>query len=148
MEGEFVSYIFAGILASAFSCAGSYALFRKLWIRRIEVLEHDLQAFSEAMYQMAEVQMKTYQKVAGNIGEIEERLLDLAVPSEDPSLPVERRRRVVALAAQGNSMDEIARRASVPRGEAELILSLHRCRESALAQAPKKNGELKQYAQA
>ena len=156
-----LSFIAACIAGAAGSCVICHFFGQRVWLKRIKNLERDLQAFSATMNQMAEIQMKSYQKVSGNISEIEERLLDLAIPSEGSNLPLERRRRVVAMAGKGASVDEIAKQASVPRGEAELILSLQKCRSAAASQAharpgrrsggrpaPAAEGEVKPHAQA
>ncbi len=116
------------------ACGACYFLFRRSWLKRLDALECGLQALSDEVCQMAEAQIKSHQRLSGSLSEIEERILELAVPSEDANLAVQRRRRVLALASQGTPVEEIAKRASVPRGEAELIMNLQRFRGSAAPQ--------------
>jgi hypothetical protein len=130
------------------SCGGAYCLVHRTMGKRIKMLEQDLQTFSEAMCQMAEIQMKGYQKLNGNVGEIEERILELVVPARDSRLPLERRHQVLALSRKGVAVDEIVKRLSLPRGEAELILSLQKYMDSATPKAARSNGESKPYVQA
>ena len=141
------SLIASSIVPAVLACCACYVLFRKAWLKRLQALERDLQAFSNAMCQMADIQMKSYQKLSGDLSQIEERILDLAIPSEGANLPMERRRRVVALASKGSSVEEVAKRANVSRGEAELIMSLQKIKGAASALPPKANGETKPYAQ-
>ncbi len=101
-----------------------YFLFQRKWGGRLLALERDLQQLSDAMSQLAEIQMKSYQKLSGNLGDMEERIMDLALPSQDPDLPLERRHQVLALARKGVPIEEIVKRLNMPRGEAELILNL------------------------
>ncbi len=129
-------------------CGGAYWLLNQTLGRRLRALEQDLQTFSEAMCQMAEIQMKGYQKLNGNVGEIEERILELALPATDSRLPLERRHQVLALSRKGVAVDEIVKRLSVPRGEAELILSLQNYTDAATSNAARPNGEDKRHVQA
>jgi hypothetical protein len=142
-----VSLAIGALISTALSCAASYFLFRKFWLQRIEVLERDLHAISGTVCELTEMQMQSFQKVSASISEIEERVLDLSLPSQDSSAPLERRRRVLALAGKGTPVEEIVKKTSVPRGEAELILNLQRCRNAA-AKTGKSNGEGKRYVQA
>ncbi len=135
----------AGIVAA--SCGAAYLILDRKYGRRVKTLERDLQGFSEAMCQMAEIQMKTYRRVTGNLGDIEERIVELAIPSEDTRLPLERRRQVLTLAHQGVAIGEITKRLNVPRGEAELILNLRKYMDVATPRAAKMNGESKRHAQ-
>jgi hypothetical protein len=132
---------------TAASCSAIYFLLDRKYGRRIKTLEHDLQRFSEAMCQMAEIQMKNYRKVSGNLGDIEERIVELAIPSENTRVPLERRRQVLTLAHKGVAIEEITKRLNVPRGEAELILNLRKYMDVATPRAAKSNGELKRHAQ-
>lgn len=95
-------------------------------VRRIHYLERDLERLSEAVSQMAEVQMKAQQKYASRFDDMEERIMELSVPTHDATMPLERRHQVLALARQGVALDEIVKRLKAPVGEAELILNLHR----------------------
>ena len=140
-------FFLTAILIPSLWCCGLYFLFRKNWGRRVEILERDLQQSSEAVCQMAEIQMNTYQKLSGNMGDIEERILDLTVPHRDSNRPLERRHHVLSLANKGVSMDEIVKRLNVPRGEAELILGLRKYKDCASPRVPKVNGEGKRHAQ-
>jgi hypothetical protein len=92
--------------------------------RRIEKLEQGLQQVSAAMSQMVEIQLKNHAMLSSNIEDLEERLVELSVPSCDESLPLERRHQVLSLARQGMSLDEIVQKLKAPVGEAELILNL------------------------
>ena len=124
-----------------------YLLLRK-WSRRLHNLEQDLQQFSAAMCQMAEIQMKSYRKLTGNLGDMEERIMDLAVPSSDSNAPLEKRHQVLALASKGIPVDDIVKRLNVPRGEAELILNLRRMIDVGTPKVTKVAREVRQYAQA
>jgi hypothetical protein len=130
------------------SCAAAYFLVNRTFAARVAVLERDLQNFSEAMCQMAEIQMKGYQKLTGNVGEIEERILELAVPSSDSRLPLERRHQVLSLSRKGVAVDEIVNRLNLPRGEADLILNLQKYTDVAAPKNARANGESKRYVQA
>jgi len=141
-----VSLAIGCLAATAVSFCASYFLFRKLWFSRIEALERDLQSLSGTVCEMTEIQVHSFQKFSANLSEIEERLLDLSVPSQDSAAPLERRRRVLAMSGKGAPLEEIVKKAGVPRGEAELILNLQRCRGAAGKTG--KNGEGKQYVQA
>ncbi len=81
---------------------------------------------SEDLLQMAELQMEIYRRVSKDLSDIEERVLDLSVPSAEATPPLERRHQVLTLARKGVALDEIARRLHMPRGEAELILNLRK----------------------
>ncbi len=142
-----LSFVVTLLGTTAASCGILYLLLEGKYGRRLKTLERDLQSFSSAMCQMAEIQMKSFRKVSENIGDIEERILELAVPSEDTRVPLERRRQVLTLARKGVAVEEISKRLSIPRGEAELILSLRRYTEVAAPRAAKSNGELRRHAQ-
>ena len=123
--------------------AGLGAFFRSItrkMIRRLETVERDLQRISDAMSQMAELQMKTHQKISTHFNDMEERIMELSVPSQDSSLPLERRHQVLALARQGVDLEEIVRRLKAPVGEAELILNLSRYMGGENAPAGKTHG--------
>jgi len=135
-----ISLIASSVVPAILACCVCYVLSRS-WFKRLQVLERDLQAFSTAMCQMADIQMKSYRKISGDLSEIEERILDLAIPTEGANVPVERRRRVVALASKGSSVEEVAKRANVSRGEAELIMSLQKIKGAAVA-SPREQMEI------
>jgi hypothetical protein len=101
-----------------------YWTYLKKILGRIQILERSLQAFSEVVSQIAEIQTKAIQKSSGKFEDIDERIMDLSIPSQDADLPVERRRQVLALARQGVPLEDIAKRLKAPVGEAELILNL------------------------
>ena len=132
---------------TAASCGVIYFFLDRKYGRRVKTLERDLQRFSEAMCQLAEIQMKSYRKVTGNMGDIEERIVELAIPSDDARVPLERRRQVLTLAHKGVAIEEITKRLNVPRGEAELILNLRKYMDVATPRTAKSNGELKRHAQ-
>jgi len=115
-------YFFLFILA-LYAGALHLAMKKKLF-SRIQTLERDLQCISGVMSQMIETQMKTHRKYSANLDNLEERLMELSVPSHDSNLPLERRHQVLALARQGVGLEEIVRRLKAPAGEAELILNL------------------------
>ncbi len=140
--------LLTAILIPGCWAGAGYFVFRKKCDRRIEVLERELRQLSEALCEMAETQMKAYEKVTVNIGHIEERMLDLAVPSSDSAPPLERRHHVLALANKGVALEEIARRLKIPRGEAELILGLRKYAGRAVLREPVDAGEVKRYVQA
>jgi DNA-binding NarL/FixJ family response regulator len=135
----------ASFLFGVLGAGAAYFLTNRILGRRVITLERDLQIFSEAMSQMAEIQMKAYHKISGNMGGIEERLLELAIPSADSRLPLERRHQVLALARKGAAIEEIAQRLNLPRGEAELILSLHKYAEISSPRATRKHGESRNH---
>ena len=85
-----------------------------------------MQHFSEVVSQMAEVQMKTFEKHSARFEDLEERIMELSVPSHDSNLPLERRHQVLALARQGVALEDIVKRLKAPVGEAELILNLRK----------------------
>ncbi len=126
----------------------AYLFLERKWSRRLLALECELQQFSEAICQMAEMQMKSYRKLCGNLGDMEERIMDLSLPSEDPDLPLERRHRVLALARKGSSIDEIVKKLNLPRGEAELILNLRGFVDAKMPKAASTAEEARDHAQA
>ena len=115
-------------------------------VRRIENVERDLQRISDMMSQMAELQMKTHQKFSTHFDDVEERIMELSVPSQDSSMPLERRHQVLALARQGVDLAEIVKRLKAPVGEAELILNLSKYMGGEGSPAGKTHGQVKQYA--
>lgn len=93
--------------------------------RRMSRQEAELQSLAELLGEALELQNRSHEKLASSLGDVEARMLDLAVPSsEGAHLPLERRHRVLALARKGLPLDEIVRRLDVPRGEAEFILRM------------------------
>ena len=114
--------------------------------RRVHALERDLRHFSDMVTQMAEIQMKTYEKNSASLENLEERIMELSVPSHDSSLPLERRHQVLALARQGVGLEEIVKRLKAPAGEAELILNLRKYMGGEHARSMKKNERVTKYA--
>ena len=95
-------------------------------LRRIRVLERDLQTLTNAMSNMVEIQIRSHRRHIARFEDLEERIMDLSIPSHDARLPLERRHHVLALARQGIGLDDIAKRLKAPVGEAELILNLRK----------------------
>lgn len=114
-------------------------------IRRAQSLERDLRRISEVASQMADLQMKTHQKVSARFEDLEERLMELSVPSQDSSLPLERRHQVLALARQGVALEDISKRLKAPVGEAELILNLRKYMGRDISPEGKSDGQAGQY---
>ncbi len=118
---------------------------RKL-TRRIQELEQNLQRFSDVVSQMADVQVKTFEKQSASIENLEERIMELSVPSHDSSMPLERRHQVLSLARQGVSLDDIVKRLKAPVGEAELILNLRKYMGGQHTRSTKMNEQVKKHA--
>ncbi len=116
--------------ASLLVSAGVCCLLQKVWLRRFRILKNEVARFSEDLIQMLELQADVYRRVCRNMRDIEEKVLDLSIPALDAPLPLERRHHVLALARKGMAPDEISRRLNMPRGEAELILSLRKFSDS------------------
>ncbi len=133
-------YIFLFILA--LSAGVSHFYLRKILLLRMHKLERKLQDISSVMSQMIEAQMNAHRKYTADIGNIEERIMELSVPSHDSDLPLERRHQVLALARQGVRLEEIVKRLKAPRGEAELILNLGKYMNSNAQQNAKINGQV------
>jgi hypothetical protein len=100
-------------------------MIRKLQ-ERIQRLEQDSQRCSAMMSEMADIQMKTFSKYSSQLEDLEGRIMDLSIPSQDEDLPLERRHQVLALARQGVGLQDIAKRLKAPVGEAGLILNLRK----------------------
>jgi hypothetical protein len=125
--------------AGIFWCIGGLA-------RRNQSLERELQRISGAMSQMAELQMKAHQRHTTRIADLEERIMELSVPSHDSNLPLERRHQVLALARQGVNTQDIAKRLKAPVGETELILNLRKYMGAESAPAGKIQKQERPYA--
>jgi len=156
-----VSLIASCVLGAAGASVAFYCLLRRNGSRRIEKLEAELQMMSEMLQQMTEMQVESFRKLSGNIHEMEERFLDLSVPTADAGMPVERRRRIVTLGSKGMAVEEISKKLQVSRAETELVLNLQKWRSGAPAQAeamrksksnhpilPVQQGEIQAYVQA
>jgi hypothetical protein len=136
-------YLFILILALH---AGALHMFMKKRLTgRIQRLERDLQSISGGMSQMIEIQMNSHRKYSANLENLEERMMELCVPSHDSNLPLERRHKVLALARQGVGLEEIVSRLKAPAGEAELILNLGKYMNVENPQKPKINKQIGQY---
>ncbi|MBN1571485.1 MAG: hypothetical protein JXA73_26855 [Acidobacteria bacterium] len=114
--------------------------------RRIHGLARDLQHLSDVVSQMADMQMKTFDKHAASFEELEERIMELSIPSHDSNLPLERRHQVLTLARQGHALEDIVKRLKAPVGEAELILNLRKYMGGESARSTKMNEQVGKYA--
>jgi hypothetical protein len=126
--------------------AGTYAVLHFFWRRRVIGLERDLQTCTEAICQMADTHMAAHKKMAGTIAELEQKLVELAAPARKTGIDLDKRHRVLRLARNGVAVDDISKRLKVPRGEAELILSLRKFAEMVPAESASK-GDLKNHVQ-
>jgi len=134
------------IFALAVSVGLCQWISNKRMVRRIHELERDLQRFSDVMSQMADVQVKTFEKHSASIENLEERIMELSVPSHDSSLPLEKRHQVLALSRQGVPLEDIVKRLKAPVGEAELILNLRKYMGGANARSAKMNEQVRKHA--
>ncbi len=112
--------------AAALVAVGGCFILILVWRRRVRALQGELRRLSEDLLQVVELQSDVYRRVCRALADVEEKVLDLSVPSGDAPLPLERRHQVLTLARKGVAVDEIARRLNMPKGEAELILSLRK----------------------
>ncbi len=140
MLNVFVVFILAA--GSAVFCWST----KKRMLQRTQSLEADLKRISDAVIQLAEIQMRSHEKSSVRFGNMEERIMELSVPSQDSSLPLERRHQVLALARQGVALEDIVKRLKAPIGEAELILNLRKYAGGESSPADKPNPQAKQYA--
>ena len=115
-------------------------------LQRIQALEQELRRTSDAVIQLAEIQMQSQKKYSVRFEEMEERIMELSVPTHDSSLPLERRHQVLALSRQGVALEDIVKRLNAPVGEAELILNLSKYMGGETNSAGKVNSQVKQYA--
>ena len=136
-------YFFIFILA--LHACWTHIFMRKRLNARFQILERDLQVISSVMSQMIEIQTNWHRKYSTNLEDLEERMMELSVPSHDSSLPLERRHQVLALARQGAGLEEIVSRLKAPAGEAELILNLGKYMSLENPQKPKANKQVGQY---
>ena len=126
--------------------AGALHVFmKKKLAARIQMLERELRETSGSISQIIEIQMNSHRKYSANFENLEERMMELSVPSNDSSLPLERRHQVLALARQGAGLEEIVSRLKAPAGEAELILNLGKYMNVENPQKPKINKQVGQY---
>jgi hypothetical protein len=138
-------YFFLFFALTLYACVFHWVANRKL-VKRIRALERDLQSYSSAMSQMAEIQIETHRKFFAGFESLEERMMELSIPSPDSSLPLERRHQVLALARQGLALEDIVKRLKAPIGEAELILNLGKYSGTENTRTAKMNEQVKQYA--
>jgi hypothetical protein len=115
---------------AALLTAGGCLVSLRLWRRSFRTLRREVMRFSEDLFQMADLQKDIYHRICRDLNGLEERILDLAVPSSDGPLPLERRHQVLTLARKGADLGEISRRLNMPTGEAELILRLRKFMEA------------------
>jgi hypothetical protein len=113
---------------------------------RIQGLERDLQCISDVMTQMAEVQVRAFQKHTVGLEGLEERIMELSVPSHDSTMPLERRHQVLALARQGAGLEDIVKRLKAPAGEAEVILNLQKYMTPENSRIPTSHRQVKTHA--
>jgi hypothetical protein len=133
------------IFALSLHAVAVHLFIRKKLVARIQKMECDLQGISGVMSQVMELQMNLHRKNSANLENLEERMMELSVPSHDSNLPLERRHQVLALARQGVALDEIVHRLKAPAGEAELILNLGKYMNAENPQRPKINKQVGQY---
>jgi|WetSurSiteA1Bulk_404760.scaffolds.fasta_scaffold04757_6 hypothetical protein len=134
------------VFAVIVSSMGLYWSTTRKMFQRVQSLERDLQRISDVVGQLAEIQMRSYQKSSVRLENMDERIMELSVPSQDSSLPLERRHQVLALARQGVGLEDIVQRLKAPVGEAELILNLRKYMGGESSPAGKMDGQVKQYA--
>ena len=137
-----VFLVFVLTVGSAYFC---WSTQRKL-ARRTQAMERDLQRISDAVMQMAKLQVTSHQKSSVRFDHMEERIMELSVPSHNPDLPLERRHQVMALARQGVGLEEIVKRLKAPVGEAALILNLSKYMGGENSPASKTHKQVKPYA--
>jgi hypothetical protein len=133
--------VFIAVAGSLIFC---WSTTRKM-LQRIQRLEQELRRTSDAVSQLAEIQMQSHKKYSVRIEEMEERIMELSVPSHDSNLPLERRHQVLALSRQGVALEDIVKRLKAPVGEAELILNLSKYMGGESASAGRMNSQVKQY---
>ena len=121
-------------------------LVRKVFSQRIQSLEKDLINVCTVVSQMAEIQVKAHRKHSESVESLEERIMELSVPSGDSGLPLERRHQVLTLARRGMKLEDIVKRLKAPIGEAELILSLGKYAKTENHGTDRNEGQGRQYA--
>ena len=119
---------------------------RKYFLRRIEILERDLQDICSVVSHLAEMQADAHRKFSASMDNLEERIMELSVPSHDSNLPLERRHQVLTLARQGLTLEDIVKRLNAPVGEAELILNLGKYNGAESSSTAKYDEQVIQYA--
>jgi len=113
---------------------------QSLWRRRHNSLRQEMTRLSEDLIQLVELQAQVYKRIRDDINDLEGKVLDLAAPTSESPLPLQRRHQVLTLARKGIPVEEIARRLNMPKGEAELILSLRKYAKQAPPAEPAAGG--------
>jgi hypothetical protein len=127
------------LIVSLVFCGGAlHVTTKRKMMKRIQDLEQDLQGYADVMLKVAEVQTKTQEAFSSRFEELDERIIELSVPHQDPDVPLERRHKVLALARQGMALEDIVKRLKAPVGETELILNLNKYRNYATGRTDKK----------
>lgn len=119
---------------------------RKIFSQRIQALEQDLQNICVLVSEMAEIQVKSHRKCSASMENLEMRIMELSIPTNDSTLPLERRHQVLTLARQGMALDDIVKRLKAPVGEAELILNLGKYVKPQSPINDGTDGQVRQYA--
>jgi hypothetical protein len=112
---------------------------------RLYELERNLHDITDVVSKMTELEARNNNQFSHRFDELEERIMELSVPSHDPDLPLERRHQVLALARQGAGLEDIVKRLKAPVGEAELILNLHNYRDGARIRSAGVNEQVVPY---
>ena len=133
--------------AAALFLAGAGLILERRWQRRLRTLKQEMMRVSEDLLQVVELQADIYRRVCRDLSGIEEKVLDLSIPTADAPLPLERRHQVLMLARKNVAVDEIARRLSMPKGEVDLILRLRKYVDTKTPEGPER-GMVRGYAQA
>jgi hypothetical protein len=121
-------------------------LVQRIAAQRIRILEKDFRDVCALVSQLAEMQVDAHGKCTASLESIEERILELSVPSSDAALPLERRHQVLTLARRGMALEDIVNHLKAPVGEAELIMNLGKFANT-VNHAPAGNkGQVRQYA--
>jgi hypothetical protein len=122
---ELVESLVMTAVVSTVCAAGIQAWLGRAAERRIAGLEQDLRMVADALTQLADVHEKSHRKLSETTAALESRVLEMSSPeAHEQPIPLERRHRVLALARNGMSVDEIVARLGTPRGEVELIVNL------------------------
>jgi len=90
---------------------------QSLWRRRHNSLRQEMTRLSEDLIQLVELQAQVYKRIRDDINDLEGKVLDLAAPTSESPLPLQRRHQVLTLARKGIPVEEIARRLSLRREE-------------------------------
>ena len=140
-----MSNFFLIFILAICSCVPALVL-RKVFSQRIHILEQELQHTCNTVVQLAEKQADSHGKVSASLEGLEERIMELSVPSHNATLPLERRHQVLTLSRRGMALEDIAKRLKAPVGEAELILSLGKYAGPESFNSERDNKQVRQYA--